>query len=84
MSTTEGNEFYYNSDTKQSVWEPPEEIKESLKIFKEQERLAEEVDNKASESASSKRKVDDSGDRSGEEMNKRHRSSDEEGFEGTE
>ncbi|CAG8488883.1 76_t:CDS:10 [Paraglomus occultum] len=84
VSTTEGNEFFYNSDTKQSVWEPPEEIKEPLKIFKEQERLAEEADKKISESANAKRKVDDNGDRSGEETNKRHRSSDEEGFEGTE
>jgi transcription elongation regulator 1 len=84
VSTTEGNEFYYNSDTKKSVWEPPEEIKEPLKAFKEQERLAEEADSKTSEPSGVKRKVDDGEHKIGEEMNKRPRSSDGDGFEGTE
>jgi len=37
VNTTERNEFYYNSETKKSVWEVPEEIAEAVKTFKEQE-----------------------------------------------
>lgn len=38
VTTTEGNEFYYNSETKQSVWEVPEEIAELVKQMKEDQK----------------------------------------------
>ncbi|KAG9287473.1 hypothetical protein G9A89_023845 [Geosiphon pyriformis] len=87
VKTTEGNEFYFNSETKQSVWEIPEEILEDVKKIKEQEQAEEAYDQtKLNEHGSSKRKtVDEAEDGSSEDVSKRARNyGDSGGAEGTE
>ncbi|CAG8446686.1 11159_t:CDS:10 [Ambispora gerdemannii] len=56
VKTTESNEFYYNSDTKQSVWEVPEEVVDEVKKIKEQELIEQ---SKVSENGGSKRKINE-------------------------
>jgi hypothetical protein len=38
VETVEGREFYFNTETKQSVWTIPEEIKEAVESMKAAER----------------------------------------------
>ncbi|CAJ0755188.1 6779_t:CDS:10 [Entrophospora sp. SA101] len=60
VNTTESNEFYYNSETKQSVWEIPEEIADAVKALKEQEAKESQNNNKLNnEGVGVKRKADD-------------------------
>jgi hypothetical protein len=83
VNTTEGNEFYYNSETKQSVWEVPEEITEAVKVFKEQEEK-DAQNQRSNDSAGLKRKANDE-EVSGSEDFKRAKGSVDEGeVEGTE
>ncbi|GES80551.1 transcription elongation regulator 1-like [Rhizophagus clarus] len=83
VNTTEGNEFYYNSETKQSVWEVPEEIAEAVKVFKEQEEK-DAQNQRSNDSASLKRKANDE-EVSGSEDFKRAKGSVDDGeVEGTE
>ncbi|CAG8569220.1 5592_t:CDS:10, partial [Cetraspora pellucida] len=63
--TTEGNEFYYNSETKQSVWQVPEEIADAVKAFKEsEERNAQAL----RDTAGIKRKLNDEEQLASEEV----------------
>lgn len=83
VNTTEGNEFYYNSETKQSVWEVPEEIAEAVKVFKEQEEK-DAQNQRSNDSAGLKRKANDE-EVSGSEDFKRAKGSVDDGeVEGTE
>ncbi|CAG8508885.1 10946_t:CDS:10 [Diversispora eburnea] len=60
VMTTEGNEFYFNSETKKSVWEIPEEISELVKQMKEQMKEQATKDNqKSHDKAGIKRKAED-------------------------
>ncbi|KAF8175377.1 hypothetical protein BJ912DRAFT_1024508 [Pholiota molesta] len=57
VTTTEGNVFYNNKATKQSVWTVPEDLKAALEAFQAQELKAAEP--KAKPTASSKRKAEE-------------------------
>ncbi|CAG8455595.1 11474_t:CDS:10 [Ambispora leptoticha] len=82
VKTTEGNEFYYNSDTKQSVWEVPEEVADEVKKIKEQELIEQ---SKVSENGGSKRKINETEeDNAGEDPSLKKARGTEEGHEGTE
>ncbi|CAG8517519.1 13625_t:CDS:10 [Acaulospora colombiana] len=58
VTTTEGNQFYYNSETKQSLWKVPEEIAEAVRIIKEQE-ARESQNQKSQDKTGVKRKAED-------------------------
>lgn len=57
VTTTEGNVFYNNKATKQSMWTVPEDLKAALEAFQAQELKA--VEPKAKPTASSKRKAEE-------------------------
>ncbi|CAI2176109.1 15238_t:CDS:10 [Funneliformis geosporum] len=81
VSTTESREFFYNSETKKSVWEVPEEIEEAVKNFKEQE---EKDAQRSNESSGLKRKANDEEVTGSEEFKRAKGSTDGGEIEGTE
>ncbi|RIA98132.1 hypothetical protein C1645_813182 [Glomus cerebriforme] len=83
VNTTEGNEFYYNSETKQSVWVVPEEIAVAVKDFKEQEEKNAQ-NQKSNDSTGLKRKANDEEVAGSEDVKRAKGSVDDGEIEGTE
>ncbi|RIB30810.1 hypothetical protein C2G38_1948122 [Gigaspora rosea] len=79
--TTEGNEFYYNSETKQSVWQVPEEIADAVKSFKETEEKNAQA---LHDTAGVKRKANDEEQMTSEEVKRAKGGLDNAANEGTE
>ncbi|KAF0479044.1 peptide-binding protein [Gigaspora margarita] len=79
--TTEGNEFYYNSETKQSVWQIPEEIADAVKAFKETEEKNAQA---LHDTAGVKRKANDEEQMTSEEVKRAKGGLDNAANEGTE